>query len=178
MTFPNLVSLRNGSQPALPRSSHLTRIAIKIEGAEPCGPFVNSGGSSSVKTWAEILPLLPVCIHQELRDLTGARQRLLCPSGAWLICFSLKKGRPQMHFRLDISVCFLPRKAQLKVLRYSTPYFQGSLIRSLGPNHKHGKLPNCQGQQSKGCIKGEFQWNTAWFLNSYQMSSRRLKLLQ
>lgn len=37
---------------------------------------------------------------------------------------------------------------------HSTPSFQGLLIRSLGPDHKHGKLRNHQGQESEGCIKG------------------------
>lgn len=121
-----------------------------------------------------------ICKHQELRDRTGARlfSTQAGPGKHKLIYFSFEEGRAQTVQGRDSCLFLLPRKAQLKAPTHSTPSFQGLLIRSLGPNHKHGKLRNHRGQQSEGCIKGEFQQNAARFLNSYQMSSRRLKLLQ
>lgn len=120
-------------------------------------------------------------VHTLRAQRSYSCQRLPHPNGtleAHVIHFSLRKGRAQMHFKVDISVCFLLNKSTLKVPTHSTPSFQGPLIQSLRPNHKHGKLHNRPGQPSQRRIKGGFQQNAVQFLNSYQMSSRRLKLLQ
>lgn len=165
------------SDPGLPRSSEETRTAVKIEGPipNPHGLFISLGGC---RIWAESC-LLAQGAHTE-SSKTYSCQRLPHPSGPGSACDLLlfKERQSQMHFKVDISVCFLLNKSTLKVPTHSTPSFQGPLIQSLRPNHKHGKLHNRQGQQSQRYIKGEFQQNAVQFLNSYQMSSRRLKLLQ
>lgn len=88
---------------------------------------------------------------------------------------SFKEGLAHLHFKVDVSVCFLPKDKALKV---PPPFvfhaFQGLFSKEPGAGPEN--IAHLTAHSGQRAVLGGV--SAVRFLNSYQMRSRRLKLLQ